>query len=426
MNMKKMVQMALLATIAGMGLLVWRVVADSTKRGQNHASPAAAIPKGSGYTTQTALPARPPSPNATTAADPAVYDDVRQGATVRLTVAPGLPEFTLKFLPDGNPDASRAIINKVEVHLEQETEPVQVLTDCEMDEPPYRGAKWVTTDDMNFDGYRDIQMLRWWGATGREGYCVWIFNPATRRFEHNPAFEFGGVGGYGLDPAHRVIKVRDDQYSAGRQYTLSTYRVAENKPVLSEFEEQKCAETGTGLWHVWYQPAADQTLIEVQRRAVADEDGMCRSAAADITRRAQIASAATVEPGLPDKPLGNWFKESLGATATISWETNDCGEFDGSGQPESVPVCADMEATFPDGRTLSVWIVVGSQDLQAPRKAMDFSGTPVVWSALLSSSDRHLACGIRLSAIPELIDIDPTHMSPEQVAKWCGGRLLKS
>lgn len=377
------------------------------------------------------LRGQPSSDNKASAGAAPIHSDVRKGATLRLRVAPNLPEITLKFIADGNPDADSAVINRIEVYRGQETSPMQDLTECEMEETPYRGAIWATTDDINFDGYRDLQMLRLWGVTGQENFCVWTFSASTGRFEYNPAFDFNGEGGYELDPAQKIIRVREQRGLAGRQYALSSYRVVNNKPVLVALEEQMCDETKPVLKRTWYQPDPGGTLAEVRSEKDASPEPLCGGRAdstndnpggsqtaepnnIEIIRRAQTASAAQLEPGLPDEPFSNWLKKTLGPNAAIAWTTNDCGEQDGSGRQTSTPVCADAEATFPDGRKLSVWIAVGSQSLRSPKAMPEFSPNPGVWWITLSAGGER-ECSLRhLADIPALIKL-----SPEQLTKAC-------
>ena len=40
----------------------------------------------------------------------------------------------------------------------------------------------LSTFDLDADGYRDLLVGKFWGATGNRGYDVWRFDPAARRF----------------------------------------------------------------------------------------------------------------------------------------------------------------------------------------------------------------------------------------------------
>jgi hypothetical protein len=52
--------------------------------------------------------------------------------------------------------------------------------EAEMPEPYHTDV--VTTMDMDADGYRDLVVGKFWGATGNRGYDVWRFDPTGRRF----------------------------------------------------------------------------------------------------------------------------------------------------------------------------------------------------------------------------------------------------
>jgi hypothetical protein len=189
--------------------------------------------------------------------------------------------------------------------------------------------------------------------------------------------------------------------------------------------DEAAHRTNSGL--VLQQQAADSHKTPEEADGEPSSTGLDNSRAsapygvteAEIIRRGREASAAKMEPGLPDEPIGDWLKKSLGPAVAVEWETNDCGELDGSGQQESVPVCADAEARFPDGRTISIWIVVGSQELQGTDTAPHFSGDPELSWAFVSSG--RAGCNIHLAEIPGLTNLPPERTSFDQVNKYCGG-----
>jgi hypothetical protein len=53
------------------------------------------------------------------------------------------------------------------------------------DEPPFRGARYLGTQDLDGDGFRDLQLLLWWGVTGNVGYTVWRYQPDSGRFVYD-------------------------------------------------------------------------------------------------------------------------------------------------------------------------------------------------------------------------------------------------
>ena len=92
----------------------------------------------------------------------AITADLSQGASFKFKIAPDLPEFSFKVIPEvQNPDASgnpQSTIQDVQVFRGASKEPLQTLEGCEWlgMEPPYRNADWFRVEDINFDGYADI------------------------------------------------------------------------------------------------------------------------------------------------------------------------------------------------------------------------------------------------------------------------------
>lgn len=86
-----------------------------------------------------------------------ITSDFSHGATFQFKIAPDLPEFTFKVIPDvqgsdeyGNP---RTTVREVQVFRGDSKQPIQNLEDCEFAdmEPPPRNSDWFRAEDMNFD-----------------------------------------------------------------------------------------------------------------------------------------------------------------------------------------------------------------------------------------------------------------------------------
>ena len=163
-----------------------------------------------------------------------ITEDLSHGATFTTKIAPDLPQFTFKVIPEvqkpdgaGNPQST---IHEVRVYRGTSTEPLQSLTGCEWlgMEAPYRGSDWFRVEDMNFDGYSDVFVMTGWGATGNESGCVWLFNPKTGRFEFSK--EFSDLGSYTLDPATKTITTRG--HAGADMIEAAKYTVENNRLVL--------------------------------------------------------------------------------------------------------------------------------------------------------------------------------------------------
>jgi hypothetical protein len=171
-----------------------------------------------------------------------ITEDLSHGAAFTFKIAPNLPEFTFKVIPDvqkpdqyGNP---QTIIQEVLVFRGTSNEPLQSLDDCEWEgmEAPQRGSDWFRAVDLNFDGYRDIYVLTTWGATGNEYGCVWLYDPRSGRFDYSK--EFSELSRFTLDPATKTITTHGNGGMAGMVYRAAKYVVQNNRPVLVMSESQ--------------------------------------------------------------------------------------------------------------------------------------------------------------------------------------------
>jgi len=183
-------------------------------------------------TNQSALPAQQ-----------SVTEDLSGGRSFTFTIAPSLPVFNLKLIPDVQPpDQSgnaESTIKDIEVYRGESTRAFQHLSGCDLGEmePPGRGAEFFTAEDINFDGYKDIFLETGHGATGNEGGCVWLFNPVTESFDYSK--EFSGLDRFWLDPATKTILTYERGGMLGFVYGAGIYAVLGNRPVLirSEFQD---------------------------------------------------------------------------------------------------------------------------------------------------------------------------------------------
>jgi hypothetical protein len=162
-----------------------------------------------------------------------ITEDLSHGATFTKKIAPDLPEFTFKVIPEvkePNETNAQSTIHDVQVFRGKSSEPFQSLTGCEWlgMEAPYRDSDWFRVEDMNFDGYADIFVMTSWGATGNESGCVWLFNPNTGRFEFSK--EFSDLGSYTLDPATKTITTRG--HAGANAIEAAKYAVENNRLVL--------------------------------------------------------------------------------------------------------------------------------------------------------------------------------------------------
>jgi hypothetical protein len=176
------------------------------------------------------------------AAHQSVTQDLSYAGSFVVSVAPNLPKFTFRIIPDvqGNDQFGNAqsIVRDIEVFSADSDVPTQHLTGCEWVgmEPPPRGEDWFRAVDFNFDGYQDIYVLTDWGATGNNQGCIWLFNSATKRFDYSP--EFSELGTFTLDRANKTIITWSNGGMAGGVHSARKYKIVNDRPVQIYSEKQ--------------------------------------------------------------------------------------------------------------------------------------------------------------------------------------------
>lgn len=99
---------------------------------------------------------------------------------------------------------------------------------------------------------------------------------------------------------------------------------------------------------------------------------------------AKRVDVSRLDVKLPRMRFDAWLQKQVGS-ASIKWESNDCGEQDGFTQRADIPVCGQASATLPDGRKLTVMIGVGTL-----KKGIQ--GAPGVWFlAVEDKTSTHLS-----------------------------------
>lgn len=181
--------------------------------------------------------------------------DLSKGATFTFDVGEALPPFTFKIIPkkqDMHPSQQdqglRAIpaptIGDIEVFRGHSKAPLQHLTGCDfsdMESPPEE--HWFYTEDYNFDGYQDVYLMRFWGATGNTIGCIWLYDPKTGHFKYSE--EFSKLDIKKLDPTtHRLLS--ESNASVG-DWIREWYSVEDSHPVLiwSEAEDSEIGGPGS-------------------------------------------------------------------------------------------------------------------------------------------------------------------------------------
>ena len=166
------------------------------------------------------------------------------------SVSPALPKYRFRF--SWHEDAGIKVVESVEVFKGDSTEPLQTLDECEMGEPPAKpeeAGSWFKAEDLNFDGYSDILMQQWAGATGNEGYCVWLFDPGKEMFVFSQAYS-DVIGNHRIDGKSKTFTTSSN--GSALTFQTQTYAVRNGNPVLIADEKQDEARQGKCPYH-WVQ-----------------------------------------------------------------------------------------------------------------------------------------------------------------------------
>jgi hypothetical protein len=148
------------------------------------------------------------------------------------------------FRPSIDPDSGA--VSEIKVYRGAGAQLVQNLDECEVDEKPPKGEQAIKTEDLNFDGHPDVLLLSSWGATGNQSYCVWVFDPASGRFQYVPDFL---LGAHLLDRKSKTVLTWSNGGAAGGIYQRSTLQFLDNRPIVLS-EERRDWDPGKNAYKV--------------------------------------------------------------------------------------------------------------------------------------------------------------------------------
>lgn len=81
--------------------------------------------------------------------------------------------------------------------------------------------------DVNFDGYKDLVLLDWYGATGNKGYSFYTFDRLSTSFIFNT--DLGGLENPQFDDTNKRIRTHSVGGMAGNIYRNETYKYENGK-----------------------------------------------------------------------------------------------------------------------------------------------------------------------------------------------------
>jgi len=155
-----------------------------------------------------------------------VVEDVRGIHTFEFQIHKDLKPYIFKLY--GNKSNH---IGKIEIIIKGKTAPFQsITTTTTTTQSPYKRAKYFEVLDMNFDGYKDIKLLEWWGVTGNKGYRCWLYAPNKKKFIFHK--ELSELGNPRINHAEQTI--RTSYNGGGGLYALHIWAFENGKLVCVE------------------------------------------------------------------------------------------------------------------------------------------------------------------------------------------------
>ena len=104
---------------------------------------------------------------------------------------------------------------------------------------------------------------------------------------------------------------------------------------------------------------------------------------AAVVARAKSTIVSMLDSSLPRQPIADWMAGTAGESARIVWEVNDCG--DGSRQPGTMPVCAQANINFSNGRKFQALLLMGTRTSKL--HSVQFAAPSLLWAVYSTSDD---------------------------------------
>lgn len=146
--------------------------------------------------------------------------------TIQAVVDPRRPPYQIRITgtAEGN------LGNKVErveiIRTGEYPRRIQTIRpDVDHSESPCWGAEYFTVADIDGDGYQDLQILIWHGATGNSGFEIWLYDPKAEIFVLRKDLE-------GYEWNHEPGQIRSHFHAGGGEQGWHTAIFEDGLPVV--------------------------------------------------------------------------------------------------------------------------------------------------------------------------------------------------
>ncbi len=149
-----------------------------------------------------------------------VVQDVRGEHIFSFNIIPDSPDF--RFVLSG--DSEYNVIDQIIIYQPTDLIPIQTIS-VYQGEQPLIDEEYFFAKDFNFDGYKDIALLNFWGSSANRFYTVWIYNKSKNTFEKDDFF--GEISSPEPDTTKKQLTTYF-KYGVD-EYLINTYQFIESK-----------------------------------------------------------------------------------------------------------------------------------------------------------------------------------------------------
>jgi hypothetical protein len=134
-----------------------------------------------------------------------------------------LSPLTFELLIDPESRSTRII----KIRQQGSTKTRQTIQVKDNEGAPCADCEFFWTTDINFDGYKDLKLINWWGVTGNTAYHFWLYNPSTGKFDYHE--KLSNLSNPKVNTKTKTIHTFSRGGHAGMIHTSGTYVYSNGK-----------------------------------------------------------------------------------------------------------------------------------------------------------------------------------------------------
>ncbi len=184
-----------------------------------------------------------------------------------LVVKRNVKPLTIKLLVIKNPEE---VNDKVKIEIFRGRRLLQTLS-TEMMSPP-DNAEMLFSEDMNFDGYNDLELVSSWSGMGNDCYSFWLYNPLKETFEYNESLN--KLCNPGPDEKDKTLKTGWNGGALRCIYTMQVYKWKGKELVLIGDAEENISDEKKDLFHKVIRRLRNGKMVVVSDRILTYDEAI--------------------------------------------------------------------------------------------------------------------------------------------------------